>query len=59
MPFWTFFGLRQGKATTPWPDGDAARARTGVLGMPRFEPERCASGMRGMRGGLPDRGDHG
>ena len=42
MPFWTFFGLRQGRATTPWPNGDAA-GQQGVLGMPRFEPERCAS----------------
>jgi Ni,Fe-hydrogenase III small subunit/ferredoxin len=40
VPFWTFFGLQQGQATTPWPKGDAA-GQEGVLGMPRFEPERC------------------
>ena len=41
MPLWTLFGLRQGKATTAWPDG-ASAGQEGVLGMPRFEPERCA-----------------
>jgi Ni,Fe-hydrogenase III small subunit/ferredoxin len=42
MPFWTFFGLQQGKATTPWPDGAPDAGQEGVLGMPRFAPERCA-----------------
>lgn len=41
MPFWTFFGLRQGKATTPWPKNTKEAGQEGVLGMPRFEPERC------------------
>jgi Ni,Fe-hydrogenase III small subunit/ferredoxin len=41
VPFWTFFGLRHGQATTPWPKGDRA-GQQGVLGMPRFEPEQCA-----------------
>jgi Ni,Fe-hydrogenase III small subunit/Pyruvate/2-oxoacid:ferredoxin oxidoreductase delta subunit len=41
VPLWTFFGLQQGQATTPWPMGDAA-GQEAVLGMPRFEPERCA-----------------
>jgi len=42
MPFWTFFGLHRGKATTPWPaGGDAGSGQDGVLGMPRFEPQRC------------------
>ncbi len=41
MPLWTLFGLRRGQATTPWPRGDAA-GQEGVLGMPRFAPERCA-----------------
>jgi len=41
MPLWTFFGLQQGKATTPWPrQGDQA-GQENVLGMPRFEPEAC------------------
>lgn len=42
MPFWTFFGLQQGRATTAWPRRDQAAGQQGVLGMPRFEPERCA-----------------
>ena len=42
MPFWTFFGLEKGKATTAWPKRGSAAGQEGVLGMPRFEPERCA-----------------
>ena len=42
MPFWTFFGLQRGKATTPWPR-DEQSGQEGVCGMPRFEPARCAS----------------
>jgi Ni,Fe-hydrogenase III small subunit/ferredoxin len=44
MPLWTFFGLRQGKATTPWPKHGDATGQEGVLGMPRFEPSRCDEG---------------
>jgi Ni,Fe-hydrogenase III small subunit/Pyruvate/2-oxoacid:ferredoxin oxidoreductase delta subunit len=42
MPLWTFFGLQQGKATTPWPKRAEESGQQGVLGMPRFAPERCA-----------------
>ncbi len=42
MPFWTFFGLQKGKATTPWPRDAVQTGQEGVFGMPRFEPERCA-----------------
>ncbi|MGH7066356.1 MAG: NADH-quinone oxidoreductase subunit NuoB, partial [Acetobacteraceae bacterium] len=42
MPLWTFFGLHKGKATTPWPQRGQDAGQAGVLGMPRFEPERCA-----------------
>jgi Ni,Fe-hydrogenase III small subunit/ferredoxin len=42
MPFWTFFGLAKGQATTTWPDDASAAGQEGVLGMPRFAPERCA-----------------
>ena len=41
MPLWTLFGLRRGQATTSWPRGEAA-GQEGVIGMPRFAPERCA-----------------
>jgi Ni,Fe-hydrogenase III small subunit/ferredoxin len=44
MPNWTLLGLRQGKATTPWPRRDGSDGQEGVLGMPRFAPERCGSG---------------
>jgi len=44
MPLWTFFGLQKGKATTPWPRDGGSAGQQGVLGMPRFEPQRCGSG---------------
>ncbi len=44
MPNWTLLGLRQGKATTPWPRRDGSDGQEGVLGMPRFAPDRCGSG---------------
>jgi Ni,Fe-hydrogenase III small subunit/Pyruvate/2-oxoacid:ferredoxin oxidoreductase delta subunit len=42
MPLWTFFGLRQGKATTAWPSEGEQSGQEGVLGMPRFQPQLCA-----------------
>lgn len=44
MPFWTFFGLGKGKATTPWPQSGAETGQDGVLGMPRFDVTKCDSG---------------
>jgi Ni,Fe-hydrogenase III small subunit/ferredoxin len=44
MPLWTLFGLRKGMATTPWPKQGDASGQEGVLGMPRFDPLRCAEG---------------
>lgn len=44
MPLWTMFGLHQGKATTPWPKQGREDGQEGVLGMPRFAPERCDDG---------------
>jgi formate hydrogenlyase subunit 7 len=41
MPFWTFFGLHKGKASTAWPKHGHDTGQQGVLGMPRFEPDRC------------------
>ncbi|MGB8277474.1 MAG: NADH-quinone oxidoreductase subunit NuoB [Methylovirgula sp.] len=46
MPLWTFFGLRQGKATTAWPLGDGQTGQDGVLGMPKIDPDRCAQDCR-------------
>lgn len=42
MPFWTLFGLHKGQATAPWPTDAEKAGQEGVLGMPRFEPGRCA-----------------
>ena len=47
MRLWTLFGLREGKATTPWPfgdGGDGGDGQQGVLGMPRYRPELCREG---------------
>jgi Ni,Fe-hydrogenase III small subunit/ferredoxin len=44
MPFWTWFGLEHGKATTGWPRPGGDDGQAGVLGMPRFDPERCEAG---------------
>jgi Ni,Fe-hydrogenase III small subunit/ferredoxin len=44
MPFWTFFGLHKGKATTPWPQDNQASGQENVFGMPRFEPAKCEDG---------------
>jgi Ni,Fe-hydrogenase III small subunit/ferredoxin len=41
MPFWTFFGLQKGKATTSWPWRAEETGQEGVLGMPRFQPQQC------------------
>jgi Ni,Fe-hydrogenase III small subunit/Pyruvate/2-oxoacid:ferredoxin oxidoreductase delta subunit len=41
MPFWTFFGLQQGKASTAWPKRGESTGQEGVLGMPRFQADAC------------------
>ncbi len=53
MPFWTFFGLRKGKATTPWPKRGEEAGQAGVLGMPRFEPEQCEPACNECAGVCP------
>ncbi len=44
MPAWTWFGLSKGRATLPWPVHGDADGQVGVLGMPRFAPDRCGDG---------------
>ncbi len=44
MANWTLLGLREGKATTPWPRRDGSHGQDGVFGMPRFAPDRCRAG---------------
>ncbi|MGH8373317.1 MAG: NADH-quinone oxidoreductase subunit NuoB [Gammaproteobacteria bacterium] len=46
MPNWTLFGLSVGTATTRWPGADADAGQDGVLGMPRYAPDKCDSGCR-------------
>ena len=53
MPFWTFFGLRQGKATTPWPARGEQSGQEGVFGMPRFEPDACGTGCQDCASACP------
>jgi Ni,Fe-hydrogenase III small subunit/Pyruvate/2-oxoacid:ferredoxin oxidoreductase delta subunit len=48
MPLWTLRGLRQGIATTRWPEhGEGGDGQQGVLGMPRIGGERCMADCRG------------
>ncbi|MDA8050065.1 MAG: NADH-quinone oxidoreductase subunit NuoB [Rhodospirillales bacterium] len=44
MALWTLFGLSEGKATTRWPGSGGEDGQAGVLGMPRYAPERCEAG---------------
>jgi Ni,Fe-hydrogenase III small subunit/Pyruvate/2-oxoacid:ferredoxin oxidoreductase delta subunit len=46
MPIWTLFGLNRGLATTAWPDKPDASAQPGVLGLPRFQADRCDENCR-------------
>lgn len=46
MALWTLFGLRTGRATTTWPICGDVHGQDGVLGMPRFDPEKCRNGCR-------------
>lgn len=46
MPIWTLFGLNRGLATTAWPGKEDGSVQPGVLGLPRFQPERCDENCR-------------
>jgi formate hydrogenlyase subunit 7 len=46
MSKWTWFGLSRGTATTAWPVRGGEDGQAGVLGMPRFDPQRCEAGCR-------------
>jgi len=45
MPLWTLYGLMQGKASTSWPAA-GNDGQTGLIGMPRHDPEKCRAGCR-------------
>ncbi len=44
MSLWTWFGLKEGRASTGWPLTDDEDGQQGVLGMPRFDPAKCEPG---------------
>ncbi len=50
MPVWTWFGLREGRGTTPWPQRPGPDGQDGVLGLPRLDATRCL----GAAGGCAD-----
>lgn len=41
MSLWTWFGLQTGNASTTWPLKGEDHGQAGVLGMPRYDPQRC------------------
>lgn len=47
MPVWTWFGLQKGRATTPWPEHPGPDGQEGVLGLPRFDADRCSTAQTG------------
>ncbi len=53
MANWTLLGLREGKATTPWPRRDGSTGQDGVLGMPRFAPDKCQAGCTACADACP------
>ena len=46
MPVWTLFGLNRGLATTAWPGKQDEDIQSGVLGLPRYQPDRCDENCR-------------
>lgn len=53
MAKWTWFGLAKGAATTAWPAAGGDDGQAGVLGMPRYKPERCGEGCRACADACP------
>lgn len=46
MPVWTLFGLQHGLATNSRSDKANADQQSGVLGLPRFQQDRCEDNCR-------------
>jgi Ni,Fe-hydrogenase III small subunit/ferredoxin len=46
MPLWTLLGLMSGSQSMRWPLSNGDDGQAGVLGMPRYHPERCAEGCQ-------------
>ncbi len=55
MPLWTLLGLMEGKQTAPWPQADGADGQAGVIGMPRYHPERCTDACQACADVCPTR----
>jgi Ni,Fe-hydrogenase III small subunit/ferredoxin len=51
MPLWTLFGLRRGRATASLGEGE--NGQEGLLGMPRYRPERCREGCEECAAACP------
>jgi Ni,Fe-hydrogenase III small subunit/NAD-dependent dihydropyrimidine dehydrogenase PreA subunit len=55
MPLWTLLGLMEGRQTAPWPLADGADGQAGVIGMPRYHPERCTDACHACADVCPTR----
>ncbi|MDD2861671.1 MAG: 4Fe-4S binding protein [Acidiphilium sp.] len=44
MALWTLIGLAEGSASTSWPFGTGPDGQEGVIGMPRLDHTKCATG---------------
>lgn len=52
MALWTLIGLAKGNATTGWP-GRGSDGQADVLGMPRYDPDKCAPGCHECAAACP------
>lgn len=53
MSLWTWFGLKEGSASTRWPLAGDGHGQEGVLGMPRYEPAKCEPDCRACADACP------
>lgn len=58
MPFWTWTGIKAGRATTHWPER-GPDGQEGVVGMPRWQPEACQEGCQVCVESCPTAAIHG
>ncbi len=53
MALWTLFGLTRASATTAWPRAGGDDGQAGLLGVPRYHPERCEADCRACAEACP------